>query len=70
MDWMQCDLIEIVPGKVSGAPILKGTRVTPETIVINRELGAEEIAYQFSLPVDAVRQVLAYWEAHRATLVA
>lgn len=70
MDWMQCDLIEIVPGKVSGAPILKGTRVTPETIVINRELGAEEIAYQFSLPEDAVRQVLAYWEAQQATLVA
>ena len=69
MDWMQCDLIEIVSGKTSGAPILKGTRVEPETVVINRELGAEEIAYQFSLPVDTVRQVLAYWEAHQPTLV-
>jgi uncharacterized protein (DUF433 family) len=70
MDWTRCDLIEIVPGKMSGAPVIKGTRVTPETVVINRELGDEEIAYQFSLPVETVRQVLSYWNAHRATLVA
>jgi len=69
MDWTQCDLIEVVPGKMSGAPVIKGTRVTPETIVINRELGKEEIAYQFSLPVEIVRQILSYWEIHQPALI-
>ena len=27
IDWTGCSLVEVVPGKVSGVPILKGTRV-------------------------------------------
>jgi uncharacterized protein (DUF433 family) len=29
IDWTQCELIEQVPGKVSGRPIVRGTRILP-----------------------------------------
>jgi len=31
-EWLGCDLIEIVPGKVSGAPVFKNTRLPVEAI--------------------------------------
>lgn len=64
MDWSGCELIEVVPGKVSGAPLLKGTRVPADALVENRELGQEEVAAQFGVPVEQVAQVLDYWSAH------
>ena len=33
VDWMACELIEQVPGKVSGQPIVRGTRILPNAIV-------------------------------------
>ncbi|MFT4113640.1 DUF433 domain-containing protein [Silvibacterium sp.] len=35
MDWSGCELVEVVPGKVSGAPLLKGTRLPAETLIEN-----------------------------------
>ncbi len=32
MDWSGCDLVEVVPGKVSGQPIIKGTRILADMI--------------------------------------
>ena len=60
MDWSGCELIEVVPGKVSGAPLLKGTRVPADALVENRELGQEEVAAQFGISVEQVVRVLAY----------
>jgi uncharacterized protein (DUF433 family) len=40
IDWTQCDLIECVPGKVSGRPVVRGTRIMPEAIVGSYDLGA------------------------------
>jgi len=37
MDWSDCDLVEVVPGKVSGAPLLVGTRIPAEAIAVNYE---------------------------------
>lgn len=34
-DWTDCPLVEVVPGKVSGAPLLKGTRLPVEAILGN-----------------------------------
>jgi uncharacterized protein (DUF433 family) len=39
IDWMACELIEAVPGKVSGRPIVRGTRILPDAIVGSYELG-------------------------------
>jgi uncharacterized protein (DUF433 family) len=40
MDWSQCSAIERVPGKVSGAWVLRGTRMPVATIFENLEAGA------------------------------
>jgi uncharacterized protein (DUF433 family) len=39
IDWMQCELIEQVPGKVSGRPVVRGTRILPDAIVDSYDLG-------------------------------
>ena len=32
LDWTGCPLVEVIPGKVSGAPLLKNTRLPVEAI--------------------------------------
>jgi uncharacterized protein (DUF433 family) len=39
IDWMACELIEQVPGKVSGRPIVRGTRILPDAIVNSYDAG-------------------------------
>lgn len=39
IDWMACELIEQVPGKVSGRPIVRGTRILPDAIVNSFDAG-------------------------------
>jgi uncharacterized protein (DUF433 family) len=39
VDWTQCELIESVPGKVSGRPIVRGTRILPDAIVSSYDSG-------------------------------
>jgi uncharacterized protein (DUF433 family) len=64
MDWTDCPIIEQVPGKMSGAPVLRHSRMRPQDILANAELGAEWIAEAHSLLVDDVQQVLAFYAAH------
>jgi uncharacterized protein (DUF433 family) len=40
LDWSQCPAVESVPGKVSGAWVLKGTRMPVSAIFENLEAGA------------------------------
>jgi len=40
LDWSQCPAVESVPGKVSGAWVLKGTRMPVSAILENLEDGA------------------------------
>ena len=46
MDWSKCEDVEMIPGKVSGQPIVKGTRILADGVVVNAESGLtpEEIA--------------------------
>jgi uncharacterized protein (DUF433 family) len=39
LDWSQCDAVESVPGKVSGAWVFKGTRMPVQTVFANLEAG-------------------------------
>ncbi len=39
LDWSDCDLIEQIPGKVSGRPIVRGTRILPDVIVNSFDMG-------------------------------
>ncbi|MDQ2843049.1 MAG: DUF433 domain-containing protein [Acidobacteriota bacterium] len=62
VDWTDCPEVEVVPGKVSGVPILKHSRMPADAVLENYESGSpvEEIAENFELPEDQIRTVLAY----------
>jgi uncharacterized protein (DUF433 family) len=55
-------LVETNPRKVSGAPILKGTRVQADAIVENYEVGSpvEEIAENFAISEVTIRELLRF----------
>lgn len=40
LDWSQCAAVESVPGRVSGAWVIRGTRMPVATIFQNLEAGA------------------------------
>ena len=40
LDWAQCPAVESIPGKVSGAWVLRGTRMPVSAIFENLEAGA------------------------------
>ncbi len=68
IDWMSCELIEMVPGKVSGRPVLRGTRIMPEAIVNSYELGdsLEEIHEGFpTLSIDQIKRLIEFAHARR-----
>jgi len=66
MDWSGCELVEINPRKVSGVPIIKGTRVQADAIVENYEGGSgiDEIAENFAIPESTIRQLLGFARCH------
>ncbi len=39
VDWTDCDMIEQIPGKVSGRPVVRGTRILPDAIVNSFDMG-------------------------------
>jgi uncharacterized protein (DUF433 family) len=39
MNWLECAEIEAIPGKMGGRPVVKGTRIEPEAILIDEEYG-------------------------------
>ena len=67
MDWSGCEVVETVPGKVSGRPVLKETRVPADAVLENFESGesVEEIAYNFDLNPDDIKKVLAHASARQ-----
>jgi uncharacterized protein (DUF433 family) len=65
IDWATCEDVERVPGRVSGAWVIKGTRVQADAVVENARAGcsAEEIAGPDifpSIPLDVVQRVLRF----------
>ncbi len=58
--WSQCDAVESVPGKVSGAWVFRGTRMPVQTVFENLEAGmsVDEITKIFDVTSDEVRAVL------------
>jgi uncharacterized protein (DUF433 family) len=68
MDWTDCDVIETVPGKMGGRPVIQGTRIEPDTLVTDFELGSsiEEIHENFpTVPIATIRKVIAFAQQHQ-----
>ena len=70
MDWSGCPEVERVAGKVSGAWLVRGTRVPADAVVANAADGfsAEEIAADIfeGVPVERVRTVIAFAKRRQA----
>jgi uncharacterized protein (DUF433 family) len=68
IDWMACELIEKIPGKVSGRPIVRGTRILPEAIVDSYDLGEtlDELREGFpSLSLSQIKRLIEFAHAQR-----
>jgi uncharacterized protein (DUF433 family) len=60
LDWSQCSAVESIPGKMSGAWVLKNTRMPVQTIFENLEAGlsVKEITEVFDVTGQEVKAVL------------
>jgi len=67
IDWDACDLVERVPGKVSGVPILKDSRLPADCIVSNFDAGCspEEVADMYEMPLETVQAILDWASRYR-----
>ncbi len=68
IDWTACELIEQIPGKVSGRPIVRGTRILPDGIVNSYDMGEsiEELREGFpSLSVDQIKRLIEFAHTQR-----
>jgi uncharacterized protein (DUF433 family) len=76
IDWSDCPLVEVIPGKVSGAPLLKNTRLPVEAITGNYDAFLEEglspdAALAETLDcypeagLDAIKAILTYRAEHQ-----
>ena len=66
IDWTECTLIETVPGKMSGVPVLGGTRVRPEDLLVNRDEGIDWLVDNFDIPADVILRLVAFHDQHQA----
>ena len=68
-DWTKCALIETVPGRMSGQPVLRGTRLRPQDLLINREEGIEWLARAHGIEPEIIRKLFTYYDAHKSARV-
>ncbi|MGA3202342.1 MAG: DUF433 domain-containing protein [Bryobacteraceae bacterium] len=57
VDWAACELIEQVPGKVSGRPVVRGTRIMPDPIVNSYDLGDSIAEIHEGFPTLSITQI-------------
>ena len=69
IDWKQCSVVEMVPGRLAGAPVLKNTRLPVAAILNNYDDGLEpqQVADIFEVAVSDVRAILEYREKQVAS---
>jgi len=65
IDLEECAAVETVPGKMSGQTVICGTRVRPEDLLTNRDQGVEWLARGHGIPADTIREVFAFYDAHK-----
>jgi uncharacterized protein (DUF433 family) len=66
LDWSQCNAVESIPGKRSGAWVLRGTRTPVATIFENlQDMSVDELIEEFGVTREQVQAVLSF-AAHSA----
>ena len=69
IDWTQCELIEQIPGKVSGRPIVRDTRILPDAIVNAYDAGGtlEDIREDYpGLSIPQIKRLVEFAHEQRA----
>jgi uncharacterized protein (DUF433 family) len=69
IDWTQCELIEQVPGKVSGRPIVRGTRILPDAIINSYDAGGtlDDIHEDYpGLSIPQIQRLIEFAHTRRA----
>lgn len=68
MDWTGCELVEVIPGKVSGVPLVVGTRIPADIIFeyLDATTGLDELVEDFpSLSRAQISKLFAFAESRR-----
>ena len=68
MDWTGCELVEVIPGKVSGVPLVVGTRIPADLVLDYVDSGSplEEIVEDYpSLSMATVRTLASFAQSRR-----
>jgi uncharacterized protein (DUF433 family) len=62
LDWSQCPAVESIPGKVSGAWVLRGTRTPVKVLFENLEAGMSiaEVMEQFPVTREQLDSLMAF----------
>jgi uncharacterized protein (DUF433 family) len=62
LDWSECPIVESIPGKVSGAWVLKGTRTPVQVLFENLEAGMSigEVIEQFPVTRQQIDGLMAF----------
>jgi uncharacterized protein (DUF433 family) len=62
LDWSQCPAVESIPGKVSGAWVLRGTRTPVKVLFENLEAGMtiDEVIEQFPVTREQMEALMAF----------
>ena len=62
LDWSKCHAVESIPGKVSGAWVLKGTRTPVKVLFENLEAGMtiDEVIEQFPVTRRQIDSLMAF----------
>jgi uncharacterized protein (DUF433 family) len=62
LDWAECPAVESIPGKVSGAWVLRGTRTPVKVLFENLEAGMsiEELIEQFPVTREQIDSLMAF----------
>ena len=62
LDWSQCPAVESIPGKVSGAWVLRGTRTPVKVLFENLEAGMsiDELIEQFPVTREQIETLMAF----------
>ena len=68
MNWSGCELVEVIPGKVSGAHLIRGTCVPVDQVMDGLDGGesVEDIAYNFDLNPADILALEAFRKRNRA----
>jgi len=71
VEWTECDLVERVDGKMGGSPVIKGTRIEPEVILVDEEYGRTPEQTHASYPtlsIDTILKIRAFAHRHQPVL--